>query len=161
MKIELDLKKIGQIAKQKSAENISFQTYLKGQNAIRIDEIVHRLYKEFTIKISCVDCGNCCQNLRPIASYKELSKFVEDKDIEAFMYLESISCKFHKDKKCTDYSNRPEECRSYPNLDEDQFITKTYGALRNYEICPIVFNVFEALKVELDWDYQLRMNTKK
>jgi hypothetical protein len=42
-------------------------------------------------------------------------------------------------------------------LEEDQFITKTYGALRNYEICPIVFNVFEALKVELDWDYQVKM----
>ena len=154
MRLEINIKNIEQISKLKEDENISFQTYLKGQDSEKIDKIVHRLYEEIIHQIDCQDCGNCCQNLRPIATYKELSKFVEDKNIEAFKYLKSIPCKNHKDKKCTDYLNRPEECRSYPYLHEDKFITKTYGVLQNYEICPIVFNVFELLKIELVWCYK-------
>jgi len=153
MRLETNIKNIAQIAKLKEDENISFQTYLKVQDSEKIDEIVHRLYEEIALKIDCVDCGNCCQNLRPIASEKELNRFVEPKDIEAFMYLKSFPCKYHKNKKCTDYTNRPEECRSYPYLHEDKFVTMTYSALQNYEICPIVFNVFELLKIELAWRY--------
>lgn len=153
MKLEIDLKKIEQIAKEKEAENISFQTYLKVQDSKKIDKIVHRLYKEVENQIDCRDCGNCCQKLRPIASHKELSKFVAEENIESFMYAESIQCMHHKDKVCTDYLNRPEECRLFPYLGEDNFITKTYSALINYEICPHVYNVLELLKIELEWSY--------
>lgn len=153
MKLEIDLKKIEQIAKQKEPENKSFQTYLKEQNSENIDKIVHRLYEEVMNQIDCRDCGNCCQNLRPIASHKELSKFVTEENIESFMYQKSFACKHHQNKKCTDYLNRPEECRLYPYLGEDHFITKTYSALINYEICPHVYNVLELLKIELDWSY--------
>jgi len=151
MRLEINIKNIAQIAKLKEDENISFQSYLKGQDSEKVDEIVHRLYEEIAPQIDCLNCGNCCLNLRPLATNKELSRFVEPKDIEAFKYLESFPCKFLKDKKCTVYSDRPEECRSYPYLHKDKFITRTYGVLQNYEICPIVFNVFELLKIELEW----------
>jgi Fe-S-cluster containining protein len=151
MRLEKDLENIAQIAKQKEKENVSFQTYLKAQNAEKIDEIVHRLYEDILSQISCVECGNCCMNLRPIATVKELSRFVEPENIEAFMYLKAFPCKYIKDKKCTIYSDRSEECRSYPYLHRDNFIARTHGILQNYEICPIVFNVFERLKKELKW----------
>ena len=154
MKLEKDLKNIEQIAKQKEAENISFHKYLKDLDAEKIDKIVYRLYERVRAQIDCRDCGNCCQNLRPIASYKELSKFVTDENMESYMYLESMPCKHHKDKKCSDYLNRPEECRLYPYLDEVNFITKAYSSLQNYAICPHVFNVLELLKIELDWSYK-------
>lgn len=153
-KLELDLKTIEQIAIQRKAENIAFQTYLKTQASVKIDKIVHRLYKEVQIQIDCRDCGNCCQNLRPIASHKELRKFVAKENIESFMYLESMPCMHHVNKKCTDYLNRPEECKLYPYLDQDNFIEKTYSALQNYGICPHVFNVLELLKTELEWTYK-------
>lgn len=161
MKLETDLKNIEQFAKLREAENVAFQAYLKNQDSKKIDEIVHRLYEDVQIKIDCRDCGNCCQNLRPIASHKELSKFIAEENIESFMYLERMPCQHHKDKKCTDYLNRPEECRLYPYLGEDHFITKTYSAIQNYEICPHVFNVLELLKIELDWHYNETPTTKK
>jgi hypothetical protein len=151
MKLEINLKNIEQIAKLKEDENISFRSYLKVQDSEKVDEIVHRLYEEIAPQIDCLNCGNCCLNLRPIATDKVLSLFVEPKDIEAFKYLKSFPCKNLCDKKCTVYSVRPEECRSYPYLHKDEFVTRTYGALQNYEICPIVFNVFELLKKELMW----------
>jgi len=159
--LESDLQKIEQLAKEKLDENIAFQAYLKTQDSLKIDEIVHRLYKEVESEIDCKDCGNCCQNLRPIASHKELSKFVAEENIESFMYLESMPCMHHKNKECTDYLNRPEECRLFPYLDQHNFISKTYSAIRNYGICPHVFNVIEGLKTELKWDYRNVQHTKK
>jgi len=153
-KLEIDLERIEQLAKERLTENMAFQTYLKTQNSLKIDEIVHRLYKEIESKIDCRDCGNCCQNLRPIASHKELSQFVAEENIESVMYAESIECMHLKNKQCTDYLNRPEECRLFPYLNQDNFIGKTYSAIQNYRICPHVFNVVEALKAELQWDYK-------
>ncbi len=151
MRVEIKLDRIAQIAKQKEKENRSFQKYLKLQNSEKIDKIVHRLYEELLHEISCVDCGNCCMNLRPIATEKELRPFVAPENIEAFMYLKAFPCKHLKDKKCTIYDDRMEECRLYPYLDKDNFIDRTHGVLQNYEICPLVFNVFERLKLELNW----------
>lgn len=152
MKLEIDLKNIEQIAKRKEAENISFRTYLKGQNSEKIDKIVHRLNEDITPKIDCLDCGNCCMNLRPIVS--EVSRFAEAENIEAVKYLKSFPCKYIKDKKCTIYSDRFEECREFPYMHRDKFITRLHGVLQNYEICPIVFNIYEHLKIELGWRYK-------
>ncbi len=157
MKLEENIKKIEQIARQKAKENRAFRSYLEGLDSEKIDKIVHRIYEEIVSQIDCTACGNCCMNLRPEASHMELSRFVEEKDIEAFMYLKGFPCKYLKEKKCTDYLNRPEECRSYPYMDRDEFVKRIPGVLQNYEICPIVFNVFELLKIELGWRYE---NTK-
>jgi uncharacterized protein len=151
MNIEINLKKIEQTSQLKQTENISFGNYLKAQDSEKVDGIVHRLNEEIAPQIDCVSCGNCCQNLRPIATDKVLSVFVEPENIKAFKYLKSFPCKNLCDKKCTIYIDRPEECRSYPYLDREKFVTRTHELLQNYEICPIVFNVFEELKEELEW----------
>ncbi|MBI9069216.1 MAG: YkgJ family cysteine cluster protein [Salinivirgaceae bacterium] len=151
MELERNLENIAQMAKVKEKENSSFQSYLKNQDTDKIDAIAHRLNDEITALIDCTECGNCCQNLRPIATNEELRVFVEPQNIEKFKYLEGFQCKNLKDKKCTIYTTRPEVCRLYPFLDRDKFITRTYGVLQNYEHCPIVFNVFELLKIELGW----------
>ena len=151
MQLEINIKNIQQIAQRKKNENLSFHSFLKEQDFDKVDEIVHRLYEEIAPQINCLKCANCCLNLRPIASNEELSKYVEEKDIEDFKYLMSFPCKYLKDKKCTIYSDRPEDCRSYPYLHKNEFVTRILGVLQNYEICPIVFNVFELLKIESGW----------
>jgi len=152
MQLETNIKNIKQIAQQKKDENLSFHRFLNEQDFDKIDVIVHRLNEEVSPQINCLECANCCQNLRPIATNEELSKYVEEKNIEAFKYLMSFSCKHLNDKACNIYLDRPEECRSYPYLNKSGFVKKTLGMLQNYEICPIVFNVFELLKTELGWE---------
>jgi len=166
MKIETNIKKIQQIADRKEDENLAFRSFLKGQDFDKVDEIVHKLYSEIAPQIDCLKCGNCCINLRPTITDKELDRLVEidevtksdfeekylkQDDFEDLKYLRSVPCKYLKDKKCMIYSDRPEECRSYPYLHKDKFVSRTLGVLNNYEICPIVFNVFELLKVEFGW----------
>ena len=151
MKLEIDLKRIQQIAKLKEKEHTSFHNFLRDQDSDKIDAIVHRLNDEVTPEISCLECANCCNNLRPIATNEEIGKYVDEKDIEDVKYLKSFACSHLDGNKCSIYLDRHEECRSYPYLDKNEFITRVHGVLQNYEICPIVFNVFELLKIELGW----------
>ncbi len=152
MQLEINLKKIQQITKEKENENLSFHAFLKEQDSDKIDTIVKRLNEELTPQISCLDCGNCCKNLRPIATNEVLGRYVAEKDIESVRYVIGFSCSHLDGNKCTIYSERPEECRSYPYLDKDGFVARYLGMLQNYEICPIVFNVMEHLKLELGWE---------
>ena len=66
-------------------------------------------------------------------------------------FFKHAPCKFLKDRKCTIYEDRPEDCSSYPHLHKDDFIFRLWGIIDNYSVCPIVFNVFEKLKDELNF----------
>ncbi len=162
--IEIDLEKISLLSKRKENENFKFRTFLKGQDSGKVDRIVHRLNKEITDIIDCTECGNCCKELRPDVTEKEISilsaidnipkakyieEFTERDDFDKIKYLKNIPCKYLKDKKCSVYSDRPNDCRSYPHTHKAGFISRTIGMINNYGICPIVFNLFEELKIEL------------
>ena len=84
MKLEINLNHIQQIAQLKRNENLSFGTFLKGQDVDKVDAIVYHLDKEITPQIECIACGNCCMNLRPVATIEELSKFVVKENIEKY-----------------------------------------------------------------------------
>lgn len=151
MKLEINYQNLEQIAKQKEAENIAFAGYLKKQDLRKIDEIVHRLNEKVAAQIDCLECGNCCHNLRPVATDEVLRLFVEPENMEQYRYAMSFACKNLDGKKCTIYLERPEECREYPYMHRDRYVERTHEIFQNYEICPIVFNVFELLKKELGW----------
>ena len=66
-----------------------------------------------------------------------------------------------KSLKSTAYPCRPDDCRSFPHLHKEEFVFRLIQAVENCWICPIVFNVFERLKIELwhepddMWDEEL------
>ncbi|MBN2174980.1 MAG: YkgJ family cysteine cluster protein [Bacteroidales bacterium] len=163
---EIDIEKIALLGEQKEKENFDFRTFLKGHDFKRIDKIVHRLDKEIRSQINCKDCGNCCKSLRPCVTNLEIdtlskidnltqhdfvSGFVEIDNFEQIKYLKDTPCKYLNDKLCSIYTNRPEDCKSYPHTQKTEFITRTLGMIDNYGICPIVFNLFEQLKEELNF----------
>jgi len=161
--LELDIEKINRISKQKENENYKFLSFLKGQDSDRVDKIVHRLYREIAEQIDCTDCGNCCKNLRPRVTDTEIdilskidnllhedfvTKFIEQDEIDHVNYLKDTPCKYLVDKKCVIYTDRPFDCRSYPHIHKKYFNSRTLDVINNFGICPIVFNVFERLKME-------------
>lgn len=151
MQLEINLNNIQRIAEEKEQENLSFHLFLKEQDGEKVDTLVQRLKEEITPQIDCLDCGNCCRNLRPIAKNEVLRQFVDEADIEKVKYVMSFPCSHLDGNKCKIYTERPEECRSYPYLDMDGFVSRALGMIQNYKICPIVFNVIEDLKKELEW----------
>lgn len=149
--LEVNLEKIATFAIESQKENREFSKFLSEQNSKSVDQIVHRLDREITPKIDCTTCGNCCRNLRPIATKEAMEPFVKPENMNAFKYLKGFECKNLDCNKCTIYDERPNECREYPYLHRDQFVKRTSELLQNYEVCPIIFNVIEQLKTELKW----------
>ena len=168
MKIELDLNIIKRNAKIREDENFEFRSFLKWQDAEKIDSIVHELYEKVLEHIDCTECGNCCIELETSFLIEEIDRLTKslnlDKDKfikestkpdqfgnKKVLFLNSMPCQFLKDKKCTIYELRPEECNSYPYLHKDDFISRLLGVIDNYEVCPIVYNVYELLKLKLNY----------
>ena len=164
--LELDLATIEHLSEEREGENIDFRAYLKGQDSEKIDRIVHRLNRTVSDQVDCTKCGNCCARLSPsiesddiirIAARLEMKaeevkeKYVEKDEWDH--YFKHLPCSFLKDKKCTIYEDRPDDCRSFPHLHKSGFTSRLFGVLQNYAICPIVFNVVERLKREVGYRY--------
>ncbi len=159
MKIEQNLaviKKHGQI---KEDQNFKFRSFLKGKDSEKTDKIVHELYAEVVKKVDCSECANCCIELETGFEIEEIdqltkslkidkNEFIKNSTIkdEDMYYLNSKPCQFLDNKICTILELRPENCNSYPYIHKDGFTSRLLGVLSNYEICPIVYNVYELLK---------------
>lgn len=168
MRIELDLNTIKRNAKRREEENFDFRSYLKGQDPDYIDQVVHELYERVVERVDCTKCGNCCIELETCFKKDEIDRLTDHLNVDkkefviqstkAAQYegqenfcLKSKPCQFLADKKCTIYELRPEECKSYPYLHKKGFVSRLFGVIGNYGICPIVYNVYEELKDELDF----------
>jgi uncharacterized protein len=164
MFLELDLEKIKRFAERNEEKNWRFRAFLKFRGGGKIDRIVHELYHEISQEIDCTQCGNCCMGLSPLLTKKDvklLANFInmpQDKFREHYtefnhdenkLRLKENPCAFLKDNKCAVYECRPSDCRSFPHLHKREFTTRLINVLRNYSICPIVFNVYEQLKIEM------------
>ena len=166
MRIELELATIKEMSLAREDENWEFRAYLKWHDPPGLDALVQQLYEEISTQIDCTQCGNCCRESAPVLSARDVRRFANGLGISAAKFqAESLipdeekgkfcfsakPCPFLKDNKCTNYENRPEDCRSYPHLHEKHFTTRLMGVIDSCEICPIVFNVYERLKEELRW----------
>ncbi len=158
--METDLKKIQELAKKREDENWEFRTFLKGYRGGNLDSIVHELVKKYTDSIDCTACGNCCRKTHPFLkkndiivlskrlkiSITQFKKEYVQKDEDGDEWFNEHPCPFLSDNKCLQYDSRPADCKSFPHIHKKHFTTRLIGVMRNYSICPIVFNVYEELK---------------
>ena len=167
MYIEKDVHTIERIAEEKEEENWAFRSFLKQLDidVDVLDGIVHQITAEVTSRIDCLECGNCCKQIRPELDDEDISAFAaglnlsiakfqqkyltQDEDTGSNYIFNLLPCPFLENNKCTNYESRPKACASYPHLDKDEFVFRLWGVVDNYRICPIVFNVYNQLKKEL------------
>lgn len=166
MKLETDIKKIEILAQEKEESNWRFRCFLKGCDLEieEIDAIVHRLYETVSGQIDCLKCGNCCRVIQPILLKEDISRLansvsmsnenfiyeylVEDEDDRGYVF-KSRPCPFLSENSCLVYSDRPGDCRSYPHLHKDEFVFRVNQAFSNCSVCPIVYNVYDMLQIEI------------
>jgi len=158
--MEIDLITIKNLSIAREDENWHFRTFLKNYDIKNLDSIVHVIFKQVSESIDCTSCGNCCKEMHPILKKKDINKLSKSlnitpdqfiakyvtKDKDGKRILNQLPCPFLKDNKCTQYDSRPADCASYPHLHKKDFVFRLIGVVNNYSICPIVFNVYEALK---------------
>lgn len=172
MKIEVDPQKIATKAKEKNDENWKFRSFLKMYGGRKsIDKIVQRIAKEIAAKIDCTECGNCCQVCHPVLQNKDIETLSRAislskndfktkytcKDEDGDLVFSTKPCPFWENNKCLHYDSRPGDCVSYPHLHKRDFTSRLFGVIGNIAICPIVYNVYERLKLEFpDWQRKSR-----
>jgi hypothetical protein len=167
MEIITDLEYISELAEKRAEENWEFRSFLKQVDLSRqeLDAIVHQKVDEVTEQIDCTKCANCCKQIRPVLEKDDVERFAlglqisvvevkekylksEDEQTSRYQF-NALPCPFLENNLCSNYDHRPEVCRSFPHLHKEDFVSRLWRVVENYEICPIVFNVYERLKMEL------------
>ena len=166
MKLETNLNRIKSASEKKDSENWEFRAFLKGYDATieEIDSVVHELFRKISSEIDCTECANCCKKVQPVLHQGDIRKcsevtgMTESKFLKKYLkpgkeqgkyIFKEKPCPFLTNNICSIYPHRPEVCKSYPHLHKKEFIFRLWGVVENYSICPIVFNVYEQLKVKL------------
>ena len=133
-----------------------------------LDALVENLAAPIIQAIDCTTCANCCLNLDVYLTPKDAQRLADGlmislEDIQEqyidhpaaeaegeWGMLADSPCRFLKDKHCTIYPHRPESCRAYPEFTPD-FRWQVQHILGGVGLCPIIYNVIEAVKQELKW----------
>ena len=166
MDIETDIERIKPLAEAKEDENWRFRAYLKGLDlsGAALDRLVWRHLEDMKRRIDCCACANCCTVVSPLLSHKDVRRLAGHVGIEKTQLIREYlrlskerdryvfqhrPCRFLHDKRCTVYEARPDDCRSFPHLHKREFRSRLIGVVENCSICPIVYHVFEGLKMEL------------
>ena len=142
-------------------ENKAFFKQLKRRKLKNLDLIVHELHDEVFNEIDCLDCGNCCRDLGPRITDKDIAKlsaFLKMRDadvVESYLKIDEdgdyvfkeMPCPFlGADNYCFVYESRPKACREYPHTDRKKFIQLLNLTLENSKTCPAVIEIVERMK---------------
>jgi hypothetical protein len=157
---------VRRLAEELEDENWAFRGWLKGDCELDDDQlmaVVHRLAEEVTNRIDCTACANCCRQLNPSLDQEDMRRLARalEMDVSSLQatHLQRgeqgqwelrAPCPLLDGNLCRVYDARPRACREYPHLHND-FRSHSMARIGDTFICPIVFSVFERMKVELDW----------
>src|SRR4051812_25803953 len=74
-RLETDLRRLEVLARANWRDNWNFRAYLKGYaDEQELDRTVHRLHAEVASGIDCTKCANCCREIYPYLSPKDISR---------------------------------------------------------------------------------------
>lgn len=166
---ETDLTTIAQLAEKREDENYRFRVFLRSEDEEQVDRIVYQLNENISAKIDCTKCGNCCRSMMVSITAPERKVFEEhfglgeEAVVKKYLaegmgentIMSNMPCIFLDDNKCSIYEKRFVDCRQFPHLDQKGFVTRMFSMIHNYSICPIVFNVMEALKDEMSFKREM------
>jgi Fe-S-cluster containining protein len=154
------------LAEELEDENWDFRSWIKFHCELDDDQlmaVVHRLTEDVTNRADCTACANCCRQLNPSLDEEDTRRLARALDVDVpslqATYLQlgkqgqwqlPAPCPLLDGNLCLVYDARPKACRDYPHLHND-FRGHSMARIKDTFVCPIVFNVVEGMKVELDW----------
>jgi len=157
--------KIQEAARAKEDENVRFRSYLKNHaEEEALDNQFLSLHKELFTDYDCSKCRNCCKMFRGAFEESEISEAADQLLISSQQFKDSFlqsdeilggyetknkPCDFlDEDGNCVLGDAKPQSCKDYPYTDQPGRLWSLYTVLNALEICPVVFEIYERLKLE-------------
>jgi len=153
-------------AQRLEEKNYKFRAFLKSRaDDDELDEQFLELHKELFAGYDCCKCANCCKMLEIIlddAEVTRISAFLSmtegdfiaeylakaDWDDEKPYKIKEKPCPFLLGNgRCRIQECKPDACVGFPFTDQPDRLSSMYGVIEHAEICPIVFEILERLKL--------------
>tara|TARA_B110001469_G_C9584371_1_gene289829 strand:+ start:120 stop:716 length:597 start_codon:yes stop_codon:yes gene_type:complete len=163
------LEELPKLAKDAKKENKKYFVNLRKRTPKNLDYVMQELHDKEFKKTDCLTCGNCCKTTSPIftdTDTERISKHLKmrvadfeskylERDTDDFMVLKTAPCSFfdESDNTCFIYDVRPKACSEYPHTNRKKFIQITDLTIENTTVCPAAYNIVEALKVKIPYEY--------
>ncbi len=155
------IRQLPQYAAGKSKENNKLLTRLRQLPPHDVDELFHTLHEDVFSYTDCLSCGNCCRTTGPLlllTDIKRLATRLRMKESDFFAQyvridedndyiFKAMPCPFlNSDNTCEVYDSRPAACREYPHTNRRKMYQILDLTIKNYAICPAVYDIIERLK---------------
>lgn len=154
------------LATERIEENDRFAIQVKANDPERIDRLVYDLNQKIEPQVDCTQCGNCCRSLMinvtdqeadHLAGHLQMTRNAFDelyleKGSNGLMVMNTIPCSFLHHNNCTVYAHRFEGCREFPAMHLPGFSKRLFTTLMHYGRCPIIFNIVEEMKHEMEFE---------
>ncbi|MFB6320780.1 YkgJ family cysteine cluster protein [Saccharicrinis sp. FJH54] len=159
--MEEKLKQLKILAQNKEQENKSFFKKFSGKQKRLLDNLIHQAHDEVFNYTDCLECANCCKNLGPRITDRDVDKMAKalklkpaaiteqylKTDEDGDMVFKSMPCPFlMHDNYCMIYESRPKACREYPHTERTNMVQIKNITVRNSFTCPAVFDILELVK---------------
>ena len=164
--IQTNLDFIAAEALRRADDYEAFAHYIELQELSdeKLDAMVETIAASIVEAIDCTQCANCCRSLDIYLTEADGKRLADSIDVPLASIVDHEQaqrhgewgmfsrkpCRFLDNNLCTIYSHRPESCRVYPVFTPD-FRWTVEMILDGVGLCPIIYNVIEALQEELNW----------
>ena len=164
--------KVKEAFKRIEEENYAFRVYLKNHaDEDELDEQFMKLHNELFLDYDCNQCRNCCveysasfeeDELGPVAAFLKMGeKDFRDKYMKEesgdYLLNERPCCFRKEDGGCQIEGCKPASCRDYPYTDKQERLFSLLSIVESTSVCPVVFEMFERLKIEYRFKRRKRM----
>jgi hypothetical protein len=122
-----------------------------------------KFFHETEHAIDCTQCANCCkvfhaglpeEEIRRLSAIRKMpyvdfvQQYVSIEQTTGIQFLKLNPCIFLNRNLCNIYEQRPQACRDFPKPPYENVKHNIRRVLKNYTVCPIIFNTIEACKKE-------------
>jgi len=118
----------------------------------------------------CLACGNCCKSAPPLITKKDINRISKHlnlsarefsrqyvlEDFDGSQSFDSVPCRFlGQDNVCSIYEVRPHACRSYPHVNDGDFLKRLNLHEKNATICPAVEEILSEMESKISKDLNI------
>lgn len=160
----MELDKLPEKAKLANKSNKKAVGTLKKMKGKAVDALFHEAHEQAFCEIDCLKCANCCKTTGPLFTNKDIDRIAKHLRLKPADFidrylridedndyvLQQTPCTFlGADNYCSIYEVRPKACAEYPHTDRTKQQQILNLNLKNTEVCPAVFQIFEEIKKQV------------